>query len=472
MTAHDEPGNTGPATDEVQEVQEVPELPEVQEKARPTPPPAPRPSPSRLAASRPAAATVPSLSDSASWASWGRVADDGTVYVRTTDGERPVGQYPEGSPAEALAFFARRFDALVFEVDLLEKRVQANALSPEEAKGSVAKVRNEVTEARAVGDLASLLARLDALGPLLAEQRAARRDERARKTEESRQRKEQIVGAAEKLGNGRDWRNGANRLRDLLEEWKGLARLDRATDDALWRRFSSARTSYTRSRKAHFSELDEQRGTAKAAKERLIKEAEELTTSTEWGPTAGKYRDLMTRWKEAGPAAKSEDDALWKRFRGAQDQFFGARDAAMAAQDAEFEANAEKKDALLVEAEALLPVTDLARAKRAFRDLAERWEAAGKVPRNRMKDLEARIHKVEQAIRGVEDAKWSRTDPEKSARADDMISKLEKTIAETESDLAAARGQGDAKRVKHLEDNLASRQSFLDIARRTAADFG
>ena len=133
---------------------------------------------------------------------------------------------------------------------------------------------------------------------------------------------------AEKLGQGHDWRHGANRLRDLLEEWKALPRLDRATDDALWHRFSSARTSYTRARKAHFAELDEKRGAAKQVKLRLIKEAEALATSTEWGPTAGKYRELMRQWKEAGPAAKAEDDELWKRFRGAQDQFFGAREAA------------------------------------------------------------------------------------------------------------------------------------------------
>ncbi|MEP6815826.1 MAG: DUF349 domain-containing protein [Marmoricola sp.] len=405
-------------------------------------------------------------------ASWGRVADDGTVFVRTADGERSVGQYPEGSPVEALGFFTRRFDALAFEVVLLEQRVHAVALSPDEAKTSIAKVRDDVTDAHAVGDLASLSARLDALSPVLAQQRVARREERAKKVEESRQRKEQIVSEAEKLGKGKDWRNGANRLRDLLEEWKALPRLDRPTDDALWRRFSTARTTYTRSRKSHFSELDEKRGTARAVKQQLIKEAEALATSIEWGPTAGKYRDLMSQWKEAGPAAKAEDDALWKRFRGAQDQFFGARDAAMAAQDAEFAANADLKDALLVEAEALLPVTDLNKVKRAFRDISDRWDAAGKVPRNRMKDLEARIRKVETAIRGVEDAKWSKTDPEKSARADDMISKLEKTIADTEADLTAARERGDAKRVKELAENLSSRQAFLEMAKRTAADLG
>ena len=156
----------------------------------------------------------------------------------------------------------------------------------------------------------------------------------------------------------------------------------------------------------------------------------------------------MRQWKAAGPAPKDIDDELWKRFRGAQDTFFGARDAANAALDAEFAANAEVKEALLVEAEALVPVTDLEAAKRAFRDIADRWDAAGKVPRERMKELEGRIRKVEQAIRGVEEEQWRRSDPEKSARADDMVAKLEAAIADVEADLEKARAAGDEKKVK------------------------
>jgi capsule polysaccharide export protein KpsE/RkpR len=165
------------------------------------------------------------------------------------------------------------------------------------------------------------------------------------------------------------------------------------------------------------------------------------------------------------------DDQLWQRFRGAQDTFFGHRDQANAELDAEFTANAEKKEALLVEAEALLPVTDLRAAKEAFRDIADRWDAAGKVPRDRMKELEGRIRKVEQAIRGVEDAQWARTDPEKSARADDMVAKLEKALADIEADLDKARAAGNDKLVADLEENLASRRSFLEMARRASQDF-
>ncbi|GAA1475665.1 DUF349 domain-containing protein [Nocardioides aestuarii] len=402
---------------------------------------------------------------------WGRVADDGTVFVKTADGERSVGQYPEGTPEQALEFYTKRYDALALEVQLLEQRVNAGVLSPDEATEAVKTVRSQVVDANAVGDLASLAGRLDALSPVIATQRKARKEERAKKSEESRAAKEAIVSEAEKLAEGNDWRNGANRLRALLDQWKALPRIDRASDDALWRRFSTARTTYTRRRKVHFAEQHEKRDAARIVKERLVKEAEALSGSTEWGPTSGAYRDLMREWKAAGPAPRDVDDQLWARFRAAQDQFFGARDAAQAEQDQEFAANAEVKQALLVEAEALVPVTDLDAAKRALRDIADRWEAAGKVPRDQIKPLEGRLRKVEEAVRHVEDDQWRRTDPEKSARADDMVSKLEAAIADLEQDLEAAKSAGNEKKAKELEESLASRQSFLAMAKQVSADY-
>ena len=434
------------------------------------PKPAPRPGPSPVPG--PPTKRVDSRADEAPASTWGRVDPDGTVYVRTADGERAVGQYPEGTPEEALSFFTRRFAALEFEVQLLEQRVRSGALSPDEATESIKKVAAQLVEPNAVGDIVGLSARLDALGPLIGVQRSKRREDRARRTEESHQRKQEIVAEAEKISQGTDWRNGVNRLRDLLEEWKGLPRLDKKLDDTLWHRFSSARTTYTRRRKAHFAELNEKREGARVIKQRLLKDAEALSTSKEWGPTSSRYRELMQEWKAAGPAPRDIEEDLWQRFRAAQDTFFGARDAANAEQDKEFAANAEKKKELLVEAEALLPVKDLDAAKRALRSISERWDAAGKVPRDQMKSLEARIHKVEQAIRSIEDDQWKRSDPEKSARADDMLGQLERAIADIEANLEKARAAGDQRKIKELEENLASRQQFLEMARKAASDFG
>lgn len=402
---------------------------------------------------------------------WGRVGDDGTVYVKTADGERAVGQVPDVSPEEALGFYTKRYEALAVEVDLLHRRVTSGVLSPDEALSTIKTVRGQLPEASAVGDLPALCAKLDELLPVIAAQRESRRAEKAKRQDEARGQKEQLAGEAEKIASGRDWKNGANRLRELLEQWKQLPRIDKAADDALWKRFSSARSAYTKARKAHFAEQDEKREAARIIKERLAKEAEGLADSTDWGATASRYRDLMRDWKAAGPAPKAVDDELWQRFRGAQDQFFGARDAANAALDAEFAANAEVKEAILVEAEALLPVTDLAAAKAAFRDLADRWDEAGKVPRDRIKELEGRMRNVEQAIRKLEDEQWKKSDPEKSARADDMVSKLETAIADAESKLEKARAAGDQRKIKELEENLEGRRSFLEMAKRASADY-
>lgn len=406
---------------------------------------------------------------------WGRVADDGTVYLKTADGERAVGQMPDATPEEALAFYTKRYDNLALEVDLLHRRVLSSVLTPEEAAQSVRLVRDQLADVHAVGDISALTRKLDELGPVIATQRDARKAAKAQRSAEARDQKEQLAGEAEKIAAGRDWRNGANRLRELLDQWKQLPRIDKAADDELWKRFSSARSAYTKARKSHFAEQDERRDGARVVKERLVKDAEALAESTDWGPTSGRYRDLMRDWKAAGPAPKTIDDELWQRFRGAQDRFFGARDAANAALDSEFAANAEVKQELLVEAEAILaPLAetgDLATAKAAFRIVADKWDEAGKVPRDRIKDLEGRMRAVEQTIRKAEDDQWQRSDPEKSARADDMVSKLESAIAESETKLEAARGRGDDKRVRDLESSIAGQRSLLEMAQRASADF-
>lgn len=404
-------------------------------------------------------------------AEWGRVAEDGSVFVRTPDGERQVGQMPDATPEEALAFYTKRYDDLAFEVQLLEQRINAGTLAPDEATAAVDQVHKAVQNAQAVGDLAALDARLAALGGAIAEQRERRKAERARRVADARARKERIAAEAEKLAEGQDWRNGANRLRELLEEWKALPRIDRSTDDALWRRFSTARTTYTRRRKAHFAELNEKREAARAIKERLVVEAEALADSTDWGPTSGKYRDLMRQWKAAGPAPRGVDDQLWKRFRAAQDQFFGARDAANAKLDAEYAGNAEVKEKLLAEAEALLPVTDVRAAKESFREIAERWDAAGKVPRDRVKELEGRMRKVEQAIRGVEDEEWKRSNPEARARAADTVAQLEASLAELEEKKAKAEAAGNSKRAAEHASAIEARQAWLVEARKALEDF-
>ena len=412
------------------------------------------------------------MSEPAGPSSHGRVAEDGTVFVRTADGERPVGQIPDVSAQEALDFYVRRFQARELEVHLLDQRIRNGSLTPEEARHSIATVRKNVTGANAVGDLEGLLARLEALAPLLNEQSEARRAERAKQHEETRAAKERMVAEAEELAEGNDWRTGVNRFRALLDAWKELPRIDRATDDALWHRFSSARTTYTRRRKTQFAEQSARRDGARELKEQIIAEARRLADSTDWGPTSGEFRDLMTRWKAAGAAPRAIDEQLWAEFRGLQDQFFSARSAALNEQDSEFRGNLEAKEAVLAQAEAnILPVRDLAEARAAYRAFLEKYNALGKVPRDAIRGLDSRVRALESAVKKAEDEEWKRTDPEARQRAEETVGMLSAEIAKLTEKVAKAQARGDAQAARKAQDAIDTYAAWLDQAQATLADF-
>ncbi len=403
---------------------------------------------------------------------WGRVAADGSVYVRRATGEQLVGSWQTGDPQEALEFYGRRYDDLMVQVDLVDKRLAAGAASPEDATTVARRVREAIQTPQAIGDIDGLVVRLDALEAEVVRRREERRAARAQALEEAKVAKEAIAAEAEQIAESSDWRRGADRLRALLDQWKTLPRLDRPTDDVLWRRFSTARTHYTRRRKAHFAEVGERREEARSVKEALVVEAESLAGSTEWGETARQFRDLMARWKAAGGAPRGAEDQLWSRFRAAQDAFFAARTEAQSARDSEFAANLAAKEALLVEAEALLPITDWKTARAALRGIQDRWEAAGKVPREAMRPVEARLRKVEDAVRSAEESDWRRTNPEARARAEDTVAQLRSSIQDLEARAVAATAKGDERAVSEAQTALETRRAWLAEAEKALAEFG
>lgn len=406
-------------------------------------------------------------------ASFGRVDTDGTVFVRTPDGERAVGQVAGADPSEALAFYVRRYENLAVEVELLENRLKGGALTPDDARKRIAQVRTTVHDAAAVGDLAALEARLDALSPLVEAKNEERKAARAAQNEETRTAKEAMVAEAEKIAAGSDWRGGVNRFRTLLDQWKALPRIDKATDDALWHRFSTARTTYTRRRKHQFAEQSAKRDEARTAKEAIIAEATPLADSTDWGQTSRDFRDLMQRWKAAGPAQREIDDKLWKQFRALQDRFFDARNAAQNAQDEEFHGNQVAKEALLDQFEPQIhPDQDLGRAKELYRELLDKWTEIGKVPRDAIRGLDNRLHKIEQAVRDREAAEWKRTDPQARELATDTARKIQAQIDDLTAKATKAEARGDAKKTREYRESIATYQTWLEQAERAAHDFG
>jgi uncharacterized protein DUF349 len=403
---------------------------------------------------------------------WGRVDDDGTVYVRTAEGEREVGSWQAGSPDEALAFFKRKFASLETEIALLEQRITTTDLSPAQAQTSIERLIATVREARAVGDLDGLAARLRALTGVVDHRREEVKAAREQARTEARDVKERIVAEAERIvAEATHWKISGERMRQLLEEWKAAPHADRAVETALWKRFSAARNAFTKRRKAYFAGLEGERETARIRKEKLVGQAEELAGSTDWGQTASAFRDLMRQWKEAGRAGRADEDALWGRFKAAQDQFFQARSAVYSAKEAELREHAKVKEQLLAEAEALLPPTDLRSARAAIRSIQERWEKAGSVPRESRERLESGLRRVEDALRKAEDAQWRRSNPEALARAKGTVAQIKTAIEQLEKQIAKAHEKGDSKAEADAAEALAARQAWLAEAERTLAEF-
>ena len=403
---------------------------------------------------------------------WGRVDADGTVYVRTADGERVIGSWAAGSPEEAIAFFRRKFESLETEVTLIEQRITTTDIAPAQAQSTVQRLLKSVADANALGDLDGLRVRLEALTGAVDARREEVKAAREHQRSEARDIKERIVEEAEHIAaEATHWKASGERMAELLEEWKAAPHADRAVEAVLWKRLSAARNSFTKRRKAYFASLEAERETVRIRKEKLVEEAEALADSTDWGPTTSAYRELMRQWKEAGRAGRDAEAELWKRFRDSQDKFFAARTEVFAAKETELRGHAAVKEQLLAEAQALLPVTDLRAARSALRSVQERWEQAGTVPREQREQLESGLRKVEEAVRRAEDSQWRRSNPEALARAEGTVAQLRAAITSLEAQLARSRDRGDQAGISKAEEALAARRSWLEEAERTLAEF-
>ena len=446
-------------------------------KPAPKPGPAPSPAALRAVAHPPVAAPTPPPGPAAE--TFGRVDDSGTVYVRTADGEHEVGSYPGATPEEALHYFARKFDELWASADLLQQRLNTTDITARDAQEGLAKLREHIAEANVVGDLEALATKVTEIEQSVEARKEAEAAERTKAREAARAQREALVVEAEAIAaqpeNKIQWKASGARMRALLEEWKqhqrSGARLDRETETALWQRFSHARNSFDKARRVHFAQLESSQSEAKAAKEALVAEAEELSTSTDWGATAGAFKRLMDRWRKAGRASRADDDALWERFKAAQDAFFAAKDQMAAAEDEEFRGNLAVKEQLLQEAQSILPVTDIDAAKASLRTIQERWDAAGKVPRADVDRMEKGLRRIESAVREADDKRWSQTNPEVAARAQSMVDQLEASVAGLREDLAKAEASGNEKKVADAKAKLEAQEQWLAQARAGLDEF-
>lgn len=409
----------------------------------------------------------PAISEAAQW---GRVAEDGTVYLKAPEGEVVVGQYTVGTAIEGLTFYARKYDDLVVELDILESRLSDSKVAAESAHTALRKVREALAARSLVGDIAALEGRCTAVELLIAGQREAEKARKQALREESRKCRETLVEEAESLSNSQSWKATTERFAAIVEEWKSLPRVDRAAEQEMWKRLSSSRTTFDKRRRIHFHELDDVRKAALARKRELIASAQAASSITD--PKAGikKFKDLMSEWKSAPRGSRADEDKLWKRFKAAQDDFFIKLKETEAQEDAKLQENLPAKEALVLKAESLLPIDgkDLKTLKKSLREIQVAWDKLGELPKADRTRLDGRLKKVEDAIRKEDETQWTAVNPEVMARAADTANAFTEGLTRYEHELSKAQADGNSKKVQDIQASIDNLKALLGAVENAA----
>lgn len=245
----------------------------------------------------------------------------------------------------------------------------------------------------------ALWARFRAAGDKVHERCQAHFSHQREARAENLKKKEELVVRAEALlaslaglapSDAKGGKQASEALKRLQAEWKAVGpvqKQEKEAGDALWKRFRGACDQFFAQRKQEAEARDDERAANLKRQEELAARAEALVNSSDWKLAADRLKRLQEEWKAAGPGPRDQkeaSEALWKRFRGACDQFFERRQAHFAEQDAERQANLTKKVALCQQVEALVASEEYPGEDDTIEMIKRfmgEWKAVGPVPK-------------------------------------------------------------------------------------------
>lgn len=404
---------------------------------------------------------------------FGRVDAENNVFVLELGSERRVGQYPNVTPEEALAFYERKFADLDAQVRILEQRVK-NKVDAANLGKQASKLAEDLVTANAVGDLNNLRNRVAALAPAITELGAAKAEANKEAVAEALAARTALAVAAEEIANQdaakTQWKQSGEKMAKLFEQWqetqKSGAKVSKSQADPIWKRFSLARTRFETAKRQYFATLDSANKAVRAKKNEIVESAEKLAAAG--SDSVVEYRKLLEAWKASGRTPGKSDDALWSRFKAAGDIIHSARQASAAIENVEHSANLEKKLELLKQYANIDPAKGLEEAKKQLNELQKKWEKIGRIPKDKLREVEDKLRAIETKVRGAEQDHWRKTDPASVDRSNSVISQLEDSISKLEKELIAATASKNEKKIKEATEALAARKAWLDTVKAAA----
>ncbi len=192
--------------------------------------------------------------------------------------------------------------------------------------------------------------------------------------------KEALCAEVEAIEPPFDFKQQAEHIKAMQEEWKKIGPVQRAESEKIWQRFRKACDRFFDARKEYFAELDAERGDNLKRKEEICSEAEALAQSTDFRSAANMLKKYQQEWKRIGPVPKEVSDALWLRFRTACDQFFGRQKEHFGELDKGRDVNLQKKVALCERVEALAASDNRDAALTQLKKIRVEWRTVGPAP--------------------------------------------------------------------------------------------
>ncbi len=250
--------------------------------------------------------------------------------------------------------------------------------------------------------------------------------------------KEKLISRAEQLATTTDWKKGGEEFKSLLTEWKAVGRGEKSADAAQWERFKAAREKFNSARSAYFEKRQREWASNKAAKERIVSQAESLAGSSDLRSASEQMRRLGEEWKQVGPCEKGDNDRLWARFNQARTRLRDRKQQDFEKRQREWASNKAAKESLIYQMSLLVNYNDYRAAKDQARQLDTQWRAIGpcaKEDRDRLwqQYKSAKDQLFEAAKRAGEQRK-----AEARQRAQERVWRLEEQLRNVENALQRA----------------------------------
>ena len=198
--------------------------------------------------------------------------------------------------------------------------------------------------------------------------------------------KTHLCEAAEKLADESDVISAFHQLQKLHQEYRETGPVAKELREEIWARFKAASTVINKRHQQHFEELRAKEEDNLAKKTTLCEKVEEIAkteikSASEWDKKTKEIIAIQAEWKTIGFAPQKMNVKIFERFRAACDEFFGKKAEYFKNMKQQFADNAEKKKALVEQAQALQDSTDWKSTSDKLIALQKEWKTIGMVPK-------------------------------------------------------------------------------------------